>query len=103
MQLRAEHALNRYQRRCGCGAGAVCFLAVLAAGGFFVTSTAEGITLAVLGRALAWVAAAFGLGLATKIAVLALTRLQFAAACRRQWGELSAMGRAAEVHEGRES
>ena len=96
-QLRAERLLNRYQRRCGCSAGAVFFIAALVVGAIHLTGAAEGLSPLLALHALALVGVAFAVGFAAKIAVLALTRMQFSFTCRRLARELSAAGLEAEA------
>jgi hypothetical protein len=89
-QLRLEAVLNRYQSRCGCTAGAACFLGALVAGGVYVMSTSGGfLSFGFLKDAAAVLAAAFVLGFLAKLVALQVTRWQFSAACRRLEGELS--------------
>lgn len=91
-QIRAERTLNRYQSRCGCGAGAACFLAALCGGGAYLASTGHvALSLGFLAQVIAALIAALALGLAGKLVTLEVTRLQFAGACRRYWKELSTL------------
>jgi hypothetical protein len=88
--LRAERALNRLQSRCGCVAGGIATLSVLAAGiaALFLGDTFLDDTLVwswrLPARVLLILVGAFALGLAAKFLTLAATRWQFARACRVQ-------------------
>jgi len=89
-QLRLERTLNRYQSRCGCVAGAACFIAAVATGGVYLAMANDTFSFfGLLGDATTILLAAFLLGLIGKLAALGVTRLQFAAACRRFARELS--------------
>jgi hypothetical protein len=89
-QLRLEGVLNRYQSRCGCTAGAACFLGALVAGGVYVAPTnGSHLSFGFLKDAAAVLAAAFVLGFLAKLVALQVTRWQFSAACRRFERELS--------------
>jgi hypothetical protein len=91
-QIRLERALNRYQSRCGCGAGAVCFLAALGAGGMYIArATTAVFAIELVAHAVALLLAAFLIGLIGKIVALEITRFQFTGACRRIWKELSTL------------
>jgi hypothetical protein len=90
-QLRWERALNRYQRRCGCMAGAACLLLTGIAGGVYLISVNPSLfSFGFLGRLLLVLLIAAAAGMAGKLAALELTRLQFARACRRIRQEIAA-------------
>jgi hypothetical protein len=81
--LRTERALNRLQSRCGCMTGAIVTLVALGAGAVdLARSGALAWSWDLPGRVLLVLAGAFLLGLMAKILTLAVTRWQFACACR---------------------
>jgi hypothetical protein len=90
-QLRWERTLNRYQRRCGCMAGAAFLLLTGIAGGIYLLSADLSLfSLGFLTRLVAVLLIAAAAGMAGKLTVLAITRLQFARACRRIRREIAA-------------
>lgn len=89
-QIRWETVLNRYQLRCGCMTGAVCFLVALVAGGaYFVNNSDSVFSIVFLGRACLFFVASAVVGFAAKLVSLQVTRFQFARACRRIWQEIT--------------
>lgn len=82
--LRAEHALNRLQSRCGCMAGGLAALAALGAGGTALVVAGLGWSWRLPLQLAGLIAAALAAGMAAKWLVLAATRWQFARACRTQ-------------------
>jgi hypothetical protein len=79
----AAEALNRFQSRCGCEAGAAVTLAALA-GGLWLAARVSPQPLSfvfVFNVALALVSA-FVIGLIAKLAAMAMTRLEFSRFCR---------------------
>ncbi len=89
-QIRWETALNRYQLRCGCVTGAVCFLVALIAGGAYLVNNSDPMfSIVFLGRACLFFVASAVVGFAAKLVSLQVTRFQFARACRRIWQEIS--------------
>lgn len=77
-----ERRLNRYQRRCGCVAAAICFLAAIVAG-IFVGRDGLDSWSSSLRIVAASVGTAVIVAFTAKLIVLQITRWQFALACRR--------------------
>jgi hypothetical protein len=96
--IRAQESLNALRNRCGCVAGGVVTLGTLVAGAALVwRGHYPGIWLPTLRDALLTLTGSFIAGLLAKLAVLLVTRWQFAFRCRNHHRWLS-RGRHVHLH-----
>jgi len=83
-QIRWEARLNRYQRRCGCNAGAITLIAMTGAGlGYLALTSASFLTLSFLLSVFFVLVIAFVGAFISKLAALVATRIQFRTTCER--------------------
>ena len=81
--IRYERKLNKYQSRCGCLAGGVAVVIFMLLALIDLLRRDSWLTsLGVLPAALVTLGGALGMGMAVKLATMALTRLQFQIACK---------------------
>ena len=90
--IRAQARFDRLQKRCGCAAAGATTLVALVAAGVLQARAFEGLSARFVGACALYSLGSLTLGFVVKIAVLAFTRVQFAAECRAlartlAWGE----------------